>query len=419
MATTSQPGSFTAPTWNRPGRTGQKEIREISLNLDPGAPTIDVSIDGVLVQGVQVDGGASVNLMNVDTMEELGFDQLIPTMVVLRMADSSRVRPMGTLRGIDTVVVGITYIIDYIVFRLQSTEYTEEELVVSKSKAVEARKVANEARTILEGCHLDSCGGHFKGDNPARKVLQAGYWWPTLFADAHQFTRRCDPCQRIGRPMGTSAMPLVLFLTQTPFEKWGIDFVGPIAPASRHGQKRTIEALTAKYEIKHRKTTPYHPRANGQTEKTNGILCTIITKTISGASTDWDTKLFAALWAYCTVYKVTTNATPFQLVYGQEAILPIEFKVQSLHIALEEQLGDTESLQVHFAQLEQLDETRTNALLRQEATQRRRKRKFHIWWHGPYRVIEGFPNGSVQLEDFMGAKFTTRINENRLRLYAT
>jgi hypothetical protein len=40
----------------------------------------------------------------------------------------------------------------------------------------------------------------------------------------------------------------------------------------------TIEHLTTKYLIKHRKSTPYHPRANGQTKKTNGILCKIITK---------------------------------------------------------------------------------------------------------------------------------------------
>ena len=44
-------------------------------------------------------------------------------------------------------------------------------------------------RTILEGCHLDSCGGHFAGDTTARKTLQAGYWWPTMFADAHQYAR--------------------------------------------------------------------------------------------------------------------------------------------------------------------------------------------------------------------------------------
>ena len=63
----------------------------MSLNPDPGAPTIDVSIDGVLVQGVQLDGGASVNLMNANTMEELGLDQLLPTTLMLRMADSRRV----------------------------------------------------------------------------------------------------------------------------------------------------------------------------------------------------------------------------------------------------------------------------------------------------------------------------------------
>ena len=40
----------------------------------------------------------------------------------------------------------------------------------------------------------------------------AGYWWPIIFADAHQFVRRCGPCQRVGQPTGTSAMPLVPIL---------------------------------------------------------------------------------------------------------------------------------------------------------------------------------------------------------------
>lgn len=298
-------------------------------------------------------------------------------------------------------------------------------------------------------------------------------------------------------------MPLVPILAQVPFEKWGIDFVGPIAPASKPGQKRyilvatdyvtkwaeaiatrtdnastvatflyeniitrfgcpkelvsdrgthfinaTIAALTTTYEIKHRKTTPYHPRANGQTEKTNGILCKVLTKTISGAGTDWETKLFAALWAYRTAYKVTTHSTPFQLVYGQEAILPIELEVPSLRIALDERLSDTESLHSRLMKLEELDEIRAVALFHMEATQKRRKSyydsklrpkcfmpndlvllydsrfnhfpgKFQVRWHGPYRVIEGFSNGSVQLEDFTGHRFSTRINGNRLRLYNT
>ncbi len=58
-----------------------------------------------------------------------------------------------------------------------------------------------------------------------------------MFKDAHKFVRHCDPCQRIGKPIPSSAMPLVPILAQAPFEKWGIDFVGPISPASRYGQK--------------------------------------------------------------------------------------------------------------------------------------------------------------------------------------
>ena len=57
----------------------------------------------------------------------------------------------------------------------------------------------SEVDAILEGCHLDNCGGHFAGDSTARKALMAGYWWPNMFSDAHQFVRCCDACQVIGR----------------------------------------------------------------------------------------------------------------------------------------------------------------------------------------------------------------------------
>ena len=72
------------------------------------------------------------------------------------------------------------------------------------------------------------CGGHFAGLVTAQKALQSGYWWPTLFIDANQYAKRCDPCQRVGKPTPSSVMPLIPILAQNPFEKWGIDFVGPI-----------------------------------------------------------------------------------------------------------------------------------------------------------------------------------------------
>ena len=95
----------------------------------------------------------------------------------------------------------------------------------------------SEVQIILKGCHDEVCGGHFPGLVIAQKALQSGYWWPTLFTDANQYAKQCDPCQRVGKPTPSNAMPLILILAQNPFEKWGIDFVGPIKPPRRYGQK--------------------------------------------------------------------------------------------------------------------------------------------------------------------------------------
>ena len=200
--------------------------------------------------------------------------------------------------------------------------------------------------------------------------------------------------------------------------------------------------------IKHRKSTSYHPRANGQTEKTNGILCKIITKTVQGSTTDWDQRVFDALWAYRTAYKVTTKHTPFQLVYGQEAILPIELEIPSLRIAIDHRMSDLNSLSHRCAMLEKLNETRAEAYLNLVAIQNRRKSfydsklspktlntndlvllydsrfqkfpgKFKMRWFGPYRILKSYDNGSVELQDFEGKIHTTRYNGNRLKIYVT
>ena len=52
--------------------------------------------------------------------------------------------------------------------------------------------------SILNHCHALACGGHFGGNRTTTKVLQSGFYCPTLFKDAHQFVSTCDKCQRMG-----------------------------------------------------------------------------------------------------------------------------------------------------------------------------------------------------------------------------
>jgi hypothetical protein len=74
--------------------------------------------DGSLIEGVQIDGGSSVNLMNVETMEEIGLTNMSTTPIILRMADQSHIKPLGILNQISTTIGGIEYKVNYVIFKV-------------------------------------------------------------------------------------------------------------------------------------------------------------------------------------------------------------------------------------------------------------------------------------------------------------
>ena len=88
----------------------------------------------------------------------------------------------------------------------------------------------DEIYDILHACHNEPCGGHFAAKRTAFKTLTTGYYWPRLHKDAVNYTWKCDKCQRMGQPTRIYEMPLNPQMTLTPFDKWGMDFIGPIDP---------------------------------------------------------------------------------------------------------------------------------------------------------------------------------------------
>ena len=89
----------------------------------------------------------------------------------------------------------------------------------------------SEIHSILTFCHSYACGGHFGGRRTAAKVLQSGFFWPTLFRDAHRFCLACERCQRTGVLSRRAMMPLSPILIVEIFDVWGIDFMGPFPPS--------------------------------------------------------------------------------------------------------------------------------------------------------------------------------------------
>ena len=72
----------------------------------------------------------------------------------------------------------------------------------------------------------------------------------------------------------------------------------------------------------------------------------------------------------------STGATPYSLVYGMEAVLPVEIEMGSLTVALEQQISEAEWVQSRLDQLSLLDERRLRAADHIQAYQRKMARAF-------------------------------------------
>ena len=112
-----------------------------------------------------------------------------------------------------------------------------------------------------------------------------------------------------------------------------------------------MQDIANKYQIKHQKSTPYHPQANGQVESTNKTLEAIMTKTVQIHRKDWSDKLHEALWAYRITWKNSIGFTPYQLVYGKRVLLPIEFQLHTFKLAADLGIDLSEAQKERIMQL--------------------------------------------------------------------
>ena len=201
--------------------------------------------------------------------------------------------------------------------------------------------------SILYHYHTLACGGHFEGYRITAKLLQLGFYWPTLFKDAHQFVSAYDKCQRMGSILKRDEPPLKTILEVELFDIWGMGFIG-LFPSSfsnlyillavdyvskwveaiptrtndvrvvvkflpshiftmfetphaliidggTHFCNKLIDSVLRKYGVRHRTTLAYHPQTNGQAEVSNKEIKSIIKKTVNSSKKDWVKKIDDAL----------------------------------------------------------------------------------------------------------------------------
>lgn len=229
---------------------------------------------------------------------------------------------------------------------------------------------------LLRLAHSNILSGH-RGRDGTRQRLRKHFFWPSMGTDVDHFIKICIACSRSKRLRRKNKAPLQNFTAGAPMEKCHMDILGPL-PTTPSGNKyilllvdqftKWVEAvpianqtaetiakaaidnlfcrfgcpleictdqganfssqifchLCEMLEIAKKRTTPYHPSANGQVERLNSVLLQMIRCTLKGGQNTWDTLLQMLIGAIRATENRSTGFTPNFMMLGRETIQPLQ-----------------------------------------------------------------------------------------------
>uniref|UniRef100_A0A2N9FQJ5 Uncharacterized protein n=1 Tax=Fagus sylvatica TaxID=28930 RepID=A0A2N9FQJ5_FAGSY len=254
----------------------------------------------------------------------------------------------------------------------------------------------DEANYVMREIHEGVCGDHSGARALQRKIVRAGYYWPSMKADAYQFVQRCDKCQRFANhlhsPPGCAvaidyftkwveAEPLATiterniqnFVWKAVICRFGIPRV-LVSDNGKQFDNPRFRQFSQELGIHNHYSSPGHPQANGQVEVTNRSLLKLIKTRLEGAKGLWPEELPSILWAYRTTVRIPTGETPFRMTFGSEAVVPVEIGLTTFRTSAYDEQENEEQLRLN---LDLIDEVRETAETRMKKYQDKMARHYN------------------------------------------
>ncbi|KAJ3684300.1 hypothetical protein LUZ61_013464 [Rhynchospora tenuis] len=238
---------------------------------------------------------------------------------------------------------------------------------------------------ILNETHQGICGSHQGPRILGKRIMRQGYYWPNLRKDAEDLVRSKRNLKFIvvaveyfTKWIEVKALSLITsqkitdFLEHHIVYRYGIphtiitdngrQFTG--APFKNYCRGLGIEINFA---------SVCHPQTNGLAEVSNRTILEGLKKKIEGTKNTWPEYLSEVVWAYNTTPRSATKRSPYALVYGMEAVIPMEIVHPTLRTI---SYSTQRNAERRIEEIEMIHELREEASARQTEYQRKMRKVF-------------------------------------------
>jgi len=346
---------------------------------------------------------------------------------------------------------------------------------------------------ILKHLHEGVTGGHL-GQEKTLNKLKERFYWPGHYSDVRDWCQTCVACSKRKSPPTSYKAPMQTITAAYPTQVMAVDLLGPL-PESENGNSyvmvvgdyytRWMEALAIPnqeastvaeklvdevflrfsppeqlhsdqgrqfestllaeickiLQIKKTKTTPYHPQCDGLVERFNRTLLSMLAVSTDKHPFDWEQQLRKVCMAYNTSIQSSTGFTPFYLMFGRQARLPVDIiygtstpenegqGVGQYAMSLKKKMAEAfelvrESTSKHHMHQKMLYDEKIHGKpykagdwvwLHSPVVPSGSSRKLHCPWKGPYSIVKRISDATYRIQHLQKRKDRQVVHFNRLK----